>query len=82
MGGFNLLRPAGIEALTRAWPGRSATRYGVQVVALRPNFTPETVPGFTDDRHKNVSDTQLADATPAARVRGYCGFTGLERPGL
>ncbi len=47
MGGFNLAC-ASIEALTRSLAGEVG-RYGVRVVALRPNFTPETVPGFTDD---------------------------------
>jgi NAD(P)-dependent dehydrogenase (short-subunit alcohol dehydrogenase family) len=56
MGGFNLAC-AGIEALTRSLAGEVG-RYGVRVVALRPNFTPETVPGLTDDdAPKNVSDT-------------------------
>jgi NAD(P)-dependent dehydrogenase (short-subunit alcohol dehydrogenase family) len=58
MGGFNLAC-AGIEALTRSLAGEVG-RHGVRVVALRPNFTPETVPGLTDDdAPNNVRDTLL-----------------------
>jgi NAD(P)-dependent dehydrogenase (short-subunit alcohol dehydrogenase family) len=44
MGGFNLAC-AGIAALTRSLAGE-VERYGVRLVALRPNFTPETVPAL------------------------------------
>jgi NAD(P)-dependent dehydrogenase (short-subunit alcohol dehydrogenase family) len=58
MGGFNLAC-ASIESLTRSLAGEVGP-YGVRVVALRPNFTPETVPGFTDDdAPQNVRDTLL-----------------------
>ncbi len=42
MGGFSLAC-ASIETLTRALAGEVG-RYGVRVVALRPNFTPDTHP--------------------------------------
>ncbi len=45
-GGFSVAC-AGIEALTRNLAAEIG-RHGVRVVALRPNFTPETSPGVTE----------------------------------
>jgi NAD(P)-dependent dehydrogenase (short-subunit alcohol dehydrogenase family) len=61
MGGFNLACAA-IEALTRSLAGEVG-RQGVRVVGIRPNFTPETVPGMTDDDPQLVKDT-LIDRLP------------------
>jgi 3-oxoacyl-[acyl-carrier protein] reductase len=47
MGGFNLAC-ASVEALVRGLAGETG-RQGVRVVGIRPNFTPETVPGITDE---------------------------------
>lgn len=58
MGGFNLAC-AGIEALTCSLAGELG-RYGVRVVGLRPNFTPETSPVVTaDDVAQLVHDALL-----------------------
>lgn len=46
MGGFSLAC-ASIECLTRTLAGEIG-RYGVRVVALRPNFTPETHPEWVN----------------------------------
>ncbi|GAB2682060.1 SDR family NAD(P)-dependent oxidoreductase [Nocardia goodfellowii] len=47
MGGFNIAC-AGIEALNRSLAGEVG-REGVRVVCIRPNFTPETIPGLRED---------------------------------
>ena len=57
-GGFNVAC-AGIEALTRSLAAEFG-RQGVRVVALRPNFTPETYPGVTDeDISQHLAEVQL-----------------------
>jgi NAD(P)-dependent dehydrogenase (short-subunit alcohol dehydrogenase family) len=62
IGGFNLACAA-IEALTRSLAGEVG-RQGVRVVGIRPNFTPDTVPGMTgDDVPQLVKDT-LIDRLP------------------
>lgn len=61
MGGFSLAC-ASIEALTRTLAGEVGPR-GVRVVALRPNFIPETAPGV------QPSDVQyLVDGTALRRL--------------
>jgi len=57
-GGFNVAC-AGIETLTRSLAAEVG-RDGVRVVAVRPNFTPETVPGVTDDDiAQHLNEVQL-----------------------
>jgi 3-oxoacyl-[acyl-carrier protein] reductase len=57
-GGFGIAC-AGIETLTRNLAAEVG-RHGVRVVAVRPNFTPETVPGVTDeDISQHLSEVQL-----------------------
>jgi NAD(P)-dependent dehydrogenase (short-subunit alcohol dehydrogenase family) len=80
MGGFNLAC-AGIEALTRSLAGEVG-RYGVRVVGLRPNFTPETVPGFTDaDAPKNVRDTLLGRLPRLREVAGTAVYLASDAAG-
>lgn len=67
MGGF---APANacIEALTRSLAGEVGRR-GVRVVGIRSNFTPETVPGITDeDVAANVRDTLLGRLPQLAEI--------------
>ena len=80
MGGFNLAC-AGIEALTRSLAGEVG-RHGVRVVALRPNFTPETVPGITDDDvPKNVRDTLLGRLPRLREVAGTAVYLASDAAG-
>jgi 3-oxoacyl-[acyl-carrier protein] reductase len=80
MGGFNLAC-AGIEALTRSLAGEVG-RQGVRVVALRPNFTPETVPGFTDlDAPNNVRDTLLGRLPRLREVAGTAVYLASDAAG-
>lgn len=62
MGGFNLAC-ASIEALTRGLAGELG-KHGVRVVGLRPNFTPETVPGTTDEDVRSLLDDTLIGRLP------------------
>jgi NAD(P)-dependent dehydrogenase (short-subunit alcohol dehydrogenase family) len=67
MGGFNLAC-ACIEALTRSLAGEVG-RQGARVVGLRPNFTPETVPGVSDeDVSSLLKDTLLGRLPRLAEV--------------
>ncbi|MEU2036869.1 SDR family NAD(P)-dependent oxidoreductase [Nocardia amamiensis] len=69
MGGFNVAC-AGIEALNRSLAGELG-REGVRVVCIRPNFTPETVPGLSeDDQHLQslIRDTRLGRLPRLAEV--------------
>jgi NAD(P)-dependent dehydrogenase (short-subunit alcohol dehydrogenase family) len=69
MGGFNLAC-ACIEALTRSLAGEVG-RKGVRVVGLRPNFTPETIPGTSEeDLPMMVEDTLLGRLPRLAEVAG------------
>jgi NAD(P)-dependent dehydrogenase (short-subunit alcohol dehydrogenase family) len=80
MGGFNLACAA-IEALTRSLAGEVG-RSGVRVVGLRPNFTPETVPGFTDDdAPKNVKDTLLGRLPRLREVAGTAVYLASDAAG-
>ena len=57
-------------------------RQGVRVVALRPNFTPETVPGFTDlDAPKNVRDTLLGRLPRLREVAGTAVYLASDAAG-
>jgi NAD(P)-dependent dehydrogenase (short-subunit alcohol dehydrogenase family) len=80
MGGFNLAC-ASIETLTRSLAGEVGS-YGVRVVALRPNFTPETVPGFTDDdAPQNVRDTLLGRLPRLREVAGTAVYLASDAAG-
>jgi len=80
MGGFNLACAA-IEALTRSLAGEVG-RHGVRVVGLRPNFTPETVPGFTDDdAPRNVKDTLLGRLPRLREVAGTAVYLASDAAG-
>lgn len=69
MGGFNLACAA-VEAFTRSLAGEVG-RHGVRVVCLRPNFTPETVPGLgDDDLEPLVRDTLLGRLPRLVDVAG------------
>ncbi|MFC5265781.1 hypothetical protein ACFPJ1_27025 [Kribbella qitaiheensis] len=70
MGGFSLAC-ASIECLTRTLAG-AIGRYGGRVVALRPNFTPETHPEWVnleDDSLKSVAANNLLEL-PQTIVHG------------
>jgi NAD(P)-dependent dehydrogenase (short-subunit alcohol dehydrogenase family) len=80
MGGFNLAC-ASIEALTRSLAGEVGRR-GVRVVGLRPNFTPETVPGLTDDdAPNNVRDTLLGRLPRLSEVAGTAVYLASDAAG-
>jgi 3-oxoacyl-[acyl-carrier protein] reductase len=80
MGGFSLAC-ASIECLTRALAGEIG-RYGVRVVALRPNFTPETHPEWVnleDDSLKPLIDgTALGRLPRLAEVAGTAAFVASD----
>lgn len=65
MGGFNVAC-AGIEALTRSLAGELG-RYGVRVVGLRANFTPETSPTVTEVDYQQLVDDALLGRLPRLR---------------
>jgi 3-oxoacyl-[acyl-carrier protein] reductase len=64
MGGFSLACAA-IECLTRALAGEVG-RQGVRVVAIRPNFTPETTPGVEEAFPEGIR--RLVDGTALGRL--------------
>jgi 3-oxoacyl-[acyl-carrier protein] reductase len=73
MGGFNLAC-ASIEALTRSLAGEVGRR-GVRVVGLRPNFTPETVPGLREeDLEPLLKNTLLGRLPRLAEVADTAAF--------
>lgn len=80
MGGFNLAM-AGIEALTRGLAGEVG-RKGVRVVGLRPNFTPETVPGLSEaDLPQHVGDTLLGRMPRLAEVANTVVYLASDAAG-
>lgn len=80
MGGFNLAC-ASIEALTRSLAGEVG-RKGVRVVGLRPNFTPETIPGTTDqDVPFLVKDTLLGRLPRLAEVADTAVYLASDASG-
>lgn len=80
MGGFNLAC-ASIEALTRSLAGEVG-RQGVRVVALRPNFTPETTPSLRDeDLTSLVKDTLLGRLPRLAEVANTAVFLASDAAG-
>ena len=83
MGGFSLAC-ASIECLTRTLAGEVG-RYGVRVVALRPNFTPETHPEWVnleDDSLKPLIDgTALGRLPRLAEVAGTAAFVASDHAG-
>lgn len=77
MGGFNLACAA-IEALTRSLAGEIG-RDGVRVVALRPNFTPETAPGISEkDIQPLLEDTLLGRLPRLADVANTAAFVASD----
>lgn len=80
MGGFNLAC-ASLEALTRSLAGEVG-RYGVRVVALRPNFTPETAPGIPEEALRPlVEDTALRRLPRLAEVAEVAVFAASDGAG-
>ncbi len=80
MGGFNLACAA-IEALTRSLAGEVGGQ-GVRVVALRPNFTPETAPGISDsDLQPLLQDTLLGRLPLLAEVASTAVFVASDGAG-
>jgi 3-oxoacyl-[acyl-carrier protein] reductase len=80
MGGFNLACAA-IEALTRSLAGEVG-RQGVRVVALRPNFTPETTPGVSEaDLQPLMKDTLLGRLPRLAEVANTAAFLASDAAG-
>lgn len=80
MGGFNLAC-ACIEALTRSLAGEVG-RKGVRVVGLRPNFTPETVPGTREeDLPFLVKDTLLGRLPRLAEVADTAVYLASDAAG-
>jgi 3-oxoacyl-[acyl-carrier protein] reductase len=80
MGGFNLACAA-IEAFTRSLAGEVG-RHGVRVVALRPNFTPETIPGVPEEALQPlVKDTLLGRLPRLAEVAGAAVFAASDQAG-
>jgi 3-oxoacyl-[acyl-carrier protein] reductase len=64
MGGFSVACAA-IECLTRTLAGEVG-EHGVRVVALRPNFTPETMPGIAESHPDTIRP--LVDGTALGRL--------------
>ena len=80
MGGFNLACAA-VEALTRSLAGEVG-RHGVRVVALRPNFTPETTPGISEsDIQPLLKDTLLGRLPRLADVASSAAFVASDGAG-
>lgn len=80
MGGFSLAC-AGIEALGRSLAGEVG-RYGVRVVGMRSNFTPETVPGITEDDYQlNVSHALLGRLPRLSELAGTAVYLASDAAG-
>lgn len=80
MGGFSLACAA-IECLSRTLAGEVG-RQGVRVVALRPNFTPETTPEVrTSDIQFLIDGTALGRLPLLAEVAGTAAFLASDRAG-
>lgn len=80
MGGFNLAC-ACIEALTRSLAGEVG-RHGVRVVALRPNFTPETAPDLSEeDLPFLVKDTLLGRLPRLREVADSAAYLASDAAG-
>lgn len=80
MGGFSLACAA-IECLTRTLAGEVG-RQGVRVVCLRPNFTPETVPGLAlSDVQYLIDGTALGRLPRLAEVADTAAFVASDRAG-
>jgi len=80
MGGFNLAC-ACVEALTRSLEGEVG-RHGVRVVAIRPNFIPETAPGMTATDLEPLLDDTLTGRLPRLReVAETAAFLASDQAG-
>ena len=77
--GSDGLACAAIEAFTRSLAGEVG-RQGVRVVALRPNFAPETNPGVPEEALQPlVKDTLLGRLPRLAEVAGAAVFATSEQ---
>ncbi|MGW1345501.1 SDR family NAD(P)-dependent oxidoreductase [Kribbella sp. NPDC002412] len=82
MGGFSLAC-ASIECLTRALAGEVG-RYGVRVVALRPNFTPDTHPEWNipeDGLDHLIKGTALRRLPRMTEVGATAAFAASDHAG-
>ena len=80
MGGFNLAC-ACVEALTRSLAGEVG-RHGVRVVAIRPNFIPETAPGMTEtDLEPLLNDTLTGRLPRLNEVAETAAFLASDEAG-
>jgi len=80
MGGFSLACAA-VECLTRSLAGEVG-RHGVRVVALRPNFTPETAPDVAvDDIQYLIDGTALRRLPRLAEVADTAAFVASHHAG-
>jgi len=80
MGGFNLAC-ACVEALTRSLAGEVG-RHGVRVVAIRPNFIPETAPGLTEtDLEPLLNDTLTGRLPRLNEVAETAAFLASDEAG-
>ncbi|MFC0625405.1 SDR family oxidoreductase [Kribbella deserti] len=80
MGGFNLAC-ASVEALTRSLAGEVG-KYGVRVICVRANFTPETIPGAEDgDLSMLIKDTLLGRLPKLAEVGQTVAFAASDHSG-
>jgi len=80
MGGFSLACAA-IEGFTRSLAGEVG-RHGVRVVALRPNFTPETAPGVAvDDIQYLIDGTALGRLPRLTEVADTAAFVASDHAG-
>lgn len=80
MGGFSVACAA-IECLTRTLAAEVG-RHGVRVVALRPNFTPETAPDVSlNDIQYLIDGTALGRLPRLAEVADTAAFVASDRAG-
>lgn len=80
MGGFSLACAA-IECLARALAGEVG-QHGVRVVALRPNFTPETAPEVPLENFQSLIDgTALGRLPRLAEVADTAAFLASDQAG-
>ncbi|MFG1812163.1 SDR family oxidoreductase [Kribbella sp. NPDC049174] len=82
MGGFSLAC-ASIETLTRALAGEVG-QYGVRVVALRPNFTPDTHPEWDIEEgglDHLINGTALRRLPKVAEVAHTAAFAASDHAG-
>lgn len=80
MGGFSL-SCASVEAFTRGLAGEVG-KYGVRVVCVKANFTPETIPGSEDgDLSMLLKDTLIGRLPKLAEVGETVAFAASDHAG-